>query len=233
MAVLFFLNFMKVSRIIWASVVSVFLLVLASGIVIYLTDRPLAFFSSTNQAKTLAAVAIRDSVPLYQQAATRAFALSYLPQYYAKVYYLTQKYYLDKQKAFIQNLQEALENYPEVDIYILAHGGKPYAAWLEQIPTKWRKKIRFVYNSGCGSTNEAEKWLNMGAKTYMAHQGTKSISPIFLFYFLRRFSRGSDLEEAYYEANELCLYQLNQLEEYTGFPTYLPEFDSQAYIFQQ
>jgi hypothetical protein len=224
---------MKTSRLVLAFITMVIFVISAGGMVIYLTDRPVVIFSSLQAKKNLAAVAIRDSVPLYQQAATRAFALSYLPQYYDKVYYTTQKHYFDKQKIFIQHMQEALENYSEVDIYILAHGGKPFAAWVEKIPARWRKKIRLVYNSGCGSANESEKWLNIGAKTYIAHQGSKSISPIFLFYFLRRFTRGVELAEAYQEANDYCLYRLNQLEEYTGFPSHLPEFDSQAYIFHQ
>src|SRR5262249_19187888 len=135
-----------------------------------------------------AAVAIRDDVPPYQKWGTKAFTSSYLTKYYAKSYYITQTNHDDGRNDFITDLRSALTQYEYVDIFLLAHSNT-YVDWVRDVDPHLRRKIRLVYNTGCNDASQAEQWLHLGANTYIAPPGL-SQSPLFYFFFLRRWTMG-------------------------------------------
>ena len=65
-----------------------------------------------------------------------------------------------------------------------------------------RRKLRLVYNTGCFDAAQNQKWLELGARTYVGHVGL-SESPVFYVYFLRRWIRGGAIREIVAESNEL------------------------------
>jgi hypothetical protein len=60
-----------------------------------------------------------------------------------------------------------------------------------------------VYNTGCANFSQENIWKAFGIKSYVAHSGDFSESPIFYFYFLRRWTCGYSLEKAVNESNQL------------------------------
>jgi hypothetical protein len=59
-----------------------------------------------------------------------------------------------------------------------------------------------VYKTGCYDLKQGPLWLSLGAKAYVGHPGY-SVSPVFYFYFLRRWTRGIKLADAIEESNAL------------------------------
>ena len=171
-------------------------------LLIVLTDRPFWSGDISKGKNQRAAVAIRDNVTPFQKWGTRIFTWPYLTNSYGTTYYFTQTSWRDNRKEDFQNsLKVALENYEQVDIFILAHANV-YHLWVAEIDEDLRTKIRLVYNTGCGDASQAERWLVLGADTYIGHPGA-SISPVFYFYFLRRWTQGYDVEEALEQSNRL------------------------------
>jgi hypothetical protein len=155
-----------------------------------------------------AVLAIRDSVPSYEQFGTEIFTEPYLNAYYDESYYFTQKGRDDQKELILESLKRLTTNYDCVDIFILAHTN-PYLYWFESLPKNLRKKIRLVYNTGCRNANQGNRWLELGAEAYIGHQGKTSLSPFFYVYFLRRWVSGYRLDVAVKEANKIAKDEIN------------------------
>jgi hypothetical protein len=148
-----------------------------------------------------AAIAIRDRVPPFQKWGSRAFTATQLERFYAEAAYFTEAG--DRrgcQEAFIASLRSLLSRYDAVDVFLLAHGNR-YVLWCDQLEPNLLAKLRLVYNTGCGNADQDRQWLDLGARTYIGHPGI-SESPVFYFFFLRRWLRGVEAGEALAEANE-------------------------------
>jgi hypothetical protein len=190
--------------------ITFFLFLFSFLMLIYFSEIPLTFKSSSVLAKQRAAIAIRDNVIPFQKFGTRLFSFPCLTKFYDKVYYFTQYSRDDKKEDFIKSLNELLTDYPETDIYLLAHSNN-YCSWISEIDTSLRKKIRMVYNTGCFGYSQAETWKNLCVKTYISHKGS-SLSPVFYFYFLRRWCKGLTISEATNESNRLTEIQLHRFD---------------------
>ncbi len=153
--------------------------------------------NSSHQQK--AAIAIRDAAPGYLQWGTEHFTVPYLEKYYTDWYYINEEPGNNHKKAFQNALITALKKYTTVDLYLLAHTNN-YYKWVREIKPALRKNLRLVYNSGCEDLNQANTWLKLGAQTYIGHPG-RSASPLFYFYFLRRWTRNGSIEHAVRTAN--------------------------------
>jgi hypothetical protein len=159
---------------------------------IFFTSAPV--HTSGNATGKKAAIAIRDAVPGYLQWGTEHFTVPYLEKYYDDCYYINQQATDNRKAAFLAALTSALKKYKTVDLYLLAHTNY-YFKWVKEIKPALRKNLRLVYNSGCENIEQAATWLTLGAKTYIGHPG-RSASPLFYFYFLRRWTRNATLEDA-------------------------------------
>ena len=78
-----------------------------------------------------------------------------------------------------------------------------------------RQHLRLVYNTGCYGTQQKNIWLGLGANTYVGHPGL-SASPIFYFYFLRRWANGETIHTALTQSNQ-AMQQLLMRGQYLGF----------------
>lgn len=172
----------------------------ALALVVAVGDRPLVRRRSLATGTSRAAVAIRDHVIPFQKWGTKLFTLPHLEDGYDKVYYLTQDGYGDKRVELAAAVEEACRRYDQVDIFLLAHGNR-FVDWIAGVDPALRRKIRLVYNTGCGGASQAEMWLAAGADAYVGHPALHSLSPAFYFYFLRRWVRGYPLAEAVADAN--------------------------------
>lgn len=166
---------------------------------IWRVERPFWRFDVGDGRERRAAVAIKGDDPAFAQWVAKVFTLPYLERYYARTYYVTELPDTDPQAAFVGGLQEALTQYETVDIFILAHSNH-YEEWIAAIDPELRRKIRLVYNTGCGNVSTAPEWIEAGATTSIAHPG-ESESPIFFFYFLRRWTLGENIDEAIADSN--------------------------------
>ncbi len=141
-----------------------------------------------------AALAIRDNVIPFFKWGTLLFTRRYLQKYYDESWYFTQAARDDGKEAFIAVLEEALETHPVVDLFLLAHSNN-YIKWVQPLPEDLRRRIRFVYNTGCRNKGQSDAWLALGADTYIGHPG-ESQSPFFYFFLLRHWTRGESLGKA-------------------------------------
>jgi hypothetical protein len=148
---------------------------------------------------TAAAVALRDLVPGYQQLGTEYFTEPRLEKAYARHWYLTATPDDSKHDAFVAALTEATANFPEVDVFLLAHGNS-YVRWVEELPPAARAKIRLVYDTGGGSTHHGPHWLRLGVQAFVGHPGG-NVAPLFYVKFLPRYLSGEKLEAAVAGAN--------------------------------
>jgi hypothetical protein len=145
-----------------------------------------------------AAIAIRDEAPGYEQWGTEHFTTPYLNRY-RQFWYFNQTGRGSRKKEFLNALRFALNKYEHVDLFLLAHTNT-YYRWVKEIKPALRKKIRLVYNSGCDNLDQGQQWLKMGVQTYVGHPG-RSASPLFYFYFLRRWTHGASVHEAVAASN--------------------------------
>ncbi len=215
-----------------AALIAFCLFALCLFLIGWLSDSPRSIVTPANRAST-AAIAIRDNVIPFQKFGTRLFTLPYLEKCYNEVSYFTQSGRLDKKEEFIAALDSLLGKYKSVDIFLLAHANS-YHRWLNDLPEAKREHIRLVYNTGCGSSSQCADWLTLGAKAYVGHPGEQSISPVFYFFFLRRWSAGEKLQDVIRESNELMLSKMNRIGN-LSFGLLCPEtqdiIDSQAICF--
>lgn len=146
-----------------------------------------------------AALAIRDNVTRFQKWGTKVFTEGYLDRYYDGAWYFTQPKKGALKEEFVACLDKALERYPNVDLYLLAHTNE-YIEWVAQLPAERRAHLRLVYNTGCHNLPQGPKWLELGAKVFVGHPG-QSWSSMFYCYFLRDWTRGATVQEAMDAAN--------------------------------
>jgi hypothetical protein len=184
---------------VYAIMGTVLLTVFSYYLVTACTDR-IVRDSAVESHQHTAAIAIRDPAPGYQQWGTEHFTRPYLNRYYSQSWYFNQTDDYDVRGAFMNTLQRALQQYQAVDLYLLAHTNN-YYTWIKELKPALRKKIRLVYNSGCDNLDQGKTWLKLGAKTYIGHPG-RSASPLFYFYFLRRWTRGDALQHAVEAGND-------------------------------
>ena len=95
-----------------------------------------------------AALAIRDNVTPFQKWGSEVFTLRYLKRYYGGAWYFTQSKKGDLEKEITSCLDNALEHYSHVDLYLLAHTNE-YIQWVARLPEERRQRLRLVYNTGC------------------------------------------------------------------------------------
>ena len=182
-----------------AALVAGLLPCLAYGAVVVFTERVFWDTSIPPGKEQRAALAIRDNVTPFQKWGSRRFTWPYLDRYYDAAWYFTQADSQDHKQSFLSCLDDALQRYEQVDLYLLAHGNH-YLVWVAELPAEHKAHLRLVYNTGCGDLEQGPQWLRQGAKAYVGHPGT-STSPVFYFYFLRRWSRGYTLRDAVAESN--------------------------------
>ncbi len=202
------------------------LLLISFCLTVYFTESPLLLFSSIKKT-SCGAIAIRDHVVPFQKFGSRLFTVPYLTASYNEVVYLTEYSGDEKHNEFVRELKKLLEENMAVDIFFLAHSNN-YYKWVSELDGAQRKKIRMVYNTGCSGADQRDLWLSLGIKSYVGHRSNESISPVFYFYFLRRWCAGYELGEATAEANRNMESKLNRL----GAPvdsTVL--YESQASVF--
>ncbi len=147
------------------------------------------------------AVAIRDDVTPFQKWGTKVFTWAYLRRNYDAAWYFTQSHENDQKESFLASLDLALQRYPHVDVFLLAHDNR-YLNWVATLPAERREHLRFVYNTGCHNQPQGPRWIRLGADAYVGHPGY-SLSPFFYYYFLRRWTRGHTIQEATLESNRL------------------------------
>ena len=146
-----------------------------------------------------AAVALRDAVPRYQQLGTEAFTAPRLEAGYARSWYLTATPENGQHDAFVNALDAATRDYPEVDVFFLAHCNS-YFRWVEELAPAQRARIRLVYDTGGGSAANGPAYLRLGVKAFVGHPGG-NIAPLFYVKFLPGWLAGQKLPAAGAAAN--------------------------------
>jgi len=158
------------------------------------------FFHRPDQQHKMAAIAIRDTVPLFQAFGSRYFTMSYLNEHYDSVYYVTEYSPYEKKEVFLKELERMLNENDTVDVYLLAHSNS-YVSWFLSGDLKNLHKIRLVYNTGCTDLSQAPYWMHLKVNAYVGHSGDYSQSPFFYIYFLRRWVNGMPLDQAVSQSN--------------------------------
>lgn len=187
---------MRTSR---AAIISVLLPCAAYAAVVGMTDRLFVGTAAGGDRQRRAAVAIRDNVTPFQKWGSRLFTLPYLRRNYGEAAYFTQSDSNDCKAAFLSCLDRSLAGHEEVDLFLLAHDNR-FVRWVAELPRERTRRIRLVYNTGCRDLRQGPAWLGLGAAAYVGHPG-KSASPVFYFFFLRRWTRDVPLDDALDEAN--------------------------------
>lgn len=147
-----------------------------------------------------AAVAIRDNVSTFEKWGTHWFTQPYLARSYQSVTYLTAHAGDSRRDELRAALADALAHHDAVDLFILAHSNSYYSL-LDGLPDADRARLRLVYNTGCSDAWQSQVWMDLGADTYVGHPGD-SASPVFYFYFLRRWLGGATAADATAHGNE-------------------------------
>jgi hypothetical protein len=160
-----------------------------------------------------AALAIRDNVTPFQKWGSEVFTLRYLKRYYGGAWYFTQSKKGDLETEITSCLDNALEHYPHVDLFLLAHTNE-YIKWVARLPEERRQRLRLVYNTGCYNQSQGLTWLELGAKAYVGHPG-ESWSSVFYYFFLRHWTRGGTIQAAMDASNHLTETTLKEWEAIT------------------
>jgi hypothetical protein len=182
-----------------AGVITLLLIVATSHLAAMVVD--FSFLPKHRKEKfTNAVVAIRDNVPGYQKLATKLFSKPWFNRMYDGVSYLEEKDIVTQERKFKEAIIGSAKLYDSVDIFILAHGNR-MVVWLYDIADSIKGKIRLVYNCGCDNYKQGDIWKGQGVKYYLAHNGKLSLSPVFYFFFLKRWTAGCDLESCIKTAN--------------------------------
>ena len=176
------------------------LLLVCFAAVAHFAERPLLARPIRDGAQRRAAFAIRDVVIPFQQWGSRAFTLPNLESVYGTVEYVTLRWGTQARGDEIAaRIGALLKTHDAVDLFLLAHSND-FVSWVRWVPDDLRRRLRLVYNTGCNDLNQKAEWLALGARAYVGHVGL-SESPVFYVYFLRRWMRGTALDEAVAQAN--------------------------------
>jgi hypothetical protein len=173
----------------------------ALGFVLALSDVPIPSRGNGARAGSVAALAVRDHVVPFQKWGTKLFTLPALERHYDEVAYFTQRWQGDRTTDLLTSLSDLLSRHDQVDLFVLAHSNT-LVLDVEGLDPERRKRLRLVYDTGCADAVQARHWLELGADVHVGHPGATSISPVFYFYFLRRWLAGWDVREAASEANQ-------------------------------
>lgn len=147
----------------------------------------------------IAAVALRDDVPGYQQWATERFTVPVLEDAWDAHTYLTATPSDSRETEFLEALRHHAASADAVDVFLLAHGNR-YDTWAAKLDPVTRAKLRLVYNTGAGDASQGPHWLALGAKAYVGHPGN-NVAPVFYQSFLRAWAKGRVLKDAVKDAN--------------------------------
>lgn len=148
----------------------------------------------------VAAVAIRDTVPGYQQWSTEKFTVPKLEDGYDAHWYLTESRRGEKHQEFVDALSEACLKHDAVDVWLLAHGNQ-YIDWVQELTEAERAKLRLIYDTGGGDSYVGPQWLKLGAKAFVGHPSS-NVAPLFYARFLPAWLEGKPLRDAVDEANK-------------------------------
>jgi hypothetical protein len=186
-----------------AALIAAGLTCLAYGIVVALTDQPFLDVRIPPGKEHRAALAIRDRVEQsrFLRWLSRQFMWPYQARYYGAAWYFTQTDADDCKKAFQACLDKALQQYSDVDLYLMAHSNR-FIDWVAELPAEHRRHLRLVYNQGCHDLPQGPEWLQLGAKAYVGHAGESTSSAV-TFFFLRRWVHDYPLHEVMDESNAL------------------------------
>lgn len=179
---------------------AILLLLITQLTAIYLFDTAIAVIRR-KKTFTAAAIAIRDRVPAYQKNATKYFSKRWLEKGYHRVVYIDNKDLIQQRELFISSLVDMSARYDSLDVFLLAHTNR-MVEWVKNVDVKARQKIRLVYNSGCLGYEQKMEWKQLGVKYYLAHAGSYSLSPVFYFFFLKRWVSGYPLLQSVVSANQ-------------------------------
>jgi hypothetical protein len=169
--------------------------------VLAVSDFPVASRASgATGAPRRGALAVRDDVVPFQKWGTKMFTLPALERRYDDVRYFTMSERDGRVSEIVLALEQLLERDDAVDVFLLAHTNYLYL-YLERIDPELRSRLRLVYDTGCGDAYQAGMWRALGADVHVGHPGALSISPLFYFYFLRRWGQGWAVADAVADAN--------------------------------
>jgi hypothetical protein len=146
-----------------------------------------------------AAVAIRDHVPGYQKFFTAQYTQPRLEAGYERAWYFTATPSETRHEDFVAALDEATRHFPNVDVFLLAHGNR-YVDWVAELPAAQRARIRLVYDTGGGSAYNGPRWRDLGVHAFVGHPGG-NIAPVFYLYFLPAWLSDVPLASAVDDAN--------------------------------
>lgn len=149
--------------------------------------------------KRTAALAIRDDVSGWQEWGTRLHTEPFLQFAYTSYVYLEEDGTFDLHQTLEHELRSLLERHDRVDLFVLAHTSR-YLHSVERIEPELRGKLRLIYNTGAGDLQQADRWIELGARAYVGHPGANN-APLFYVQFLPLWLEGAPLEDAVAEAN--------------------------------
>jgi hypothetical protein len=183
-----------------AAILTTSILIITILLVFLVIDKPFCCKKYNNDLISIAAISIRDDVSDFEKSGSYMFTNSRLKKTYKQVLYIT----LDKpwyeDMGLFSEIKTFINKNDRIDIYLLAHGNDIISLFNE-LDSLQKEKIRIVYNTGCANAKQSYLWLAMGADSYVSHNTAKSNSPIFYFFYLRRWCNGYNLEEAVNQAN--------------------------------
>ncbi len=136
----------------------------------------------------------------FEKWGTHWFTYPYLDRSYGSVHYVTAHRGAPKHDELRAAIASSLATHRDVDVFILAHSNAYYDL-LRGLPADQRSRLRLVYNTGCSDAWQSSVWLDLGADTYVGHPGD-SASPVFYFYFLRKWTSGASARDATAHGNE-------------------------------
>lgn len=191
-----------------ALIVATALPLLVFGGITLVLDRPPNWGSAPKLTarEGRAAIAIRDPVHPVEKLGTWLFVRPRLDTAYAEVRTITQfdrgdgsfgMFSHDGRGEFEAALRELDRDFHRVDVYLLGHTND-YVNWIEGLARL--DNLGLVYNSGCHCARQAERWMKIGARAYVAHPKAASHAPFFV-QFLRHWAEGVRLDRAVTQAN--------------------------------
>ncbi|MBH25326.1 MAG: hypothetical protein CMH57_12920 [Myxococcales bacterium] len=173
--------------------------VVAASLLTRLTDSPMPPVPTAERSGR-AAIALRDHVVPFQMWGSMIFTRPLLERSYESAYYLAQHSRGDRIEARLtQTLEVALREHEQVDLFIISHSNR-FLYHVSRLDPELRQRLRLVYNTGCYDLDQARRWIALGADTYVGHPGL-SASPVFYFFFLRRWVRAMGAQEAMVASN--------------------------------
>ena len=148
-----------------AAIIAAGLTCLAYGIAVALTDQPFLDIRIPPGREHRAALAIRDRVEQsrFLRWLSRQFVWPYQARYYGAAWYFTQTDADDCKQAFQTCLNQALQQYSDVDLYLMAHSNR-FIDWVAELPAEHRRHLRLVYNQGCNDLHQGPEWVRLGTK---------------------------------------------------------------------